>query len=203
MHTPLLVEALLEGLVLHDEACQAYPDLAALRSRAQGEDGPPILPLQWALCVADLPLARRLLRHAARSLLDLVHAVDAGWRRGQVSGCPLWEVLAEAPTWLLRPDLPDDDEPDIALLLERDESHGSDWSALIGELHRTGSREWQWAIARCRAMQRFERSRHVNLRHLLEPVDDGEPLGAFVGVEPMDEMNIDERRPPASQSGED
>ena len=200
MHTPLLVEALLEGLVLHDEACQAYPDLAALRARAQGEDGPPLLPLQWALCAADLPLARRLLRHAAHSLLDLVDAADAGWRRGGASGCPLWEVLAVAPPWLLRPDPPDDDEPDIALLLERDESHRGDWNGLIEALHGAGSRQWQWAIQRCRAMQRFERGHHVNLRHLLDSADDAEPLGAFAGVEPLDETNIDERRPSAAPS---
>lgn len=202
MHTPLLVEALLHGLVLHDEACQAYPDLAALRSRAQGEDGPPLLPLQWALCVADLPLARRLLRHAARSLLDLVDAADAGWRRGRASGCPLWEVLAEAPPWLLRPDPPDDDEPDIALLLERDEEHRGEWSDLIESLHRAGSREWQCAIQRCRAMQRYEWGRQVNLRHLLEPSDGTEPLGAFTAVEPLDETTIDERRPPSAPRDE-
>jgi len=198
MHTPLLVEALLEGLVLHDEACQAYPDLAALRARAQGEDGPPLLPLQWALCVADVPLARRLVRHAARSLLGLLDAVDAGWRRGRATGCSLWEVLAEAPPWLLRPDPPDDDEPDIALLLERDESYHSDWNGLLEALHGAGSREWQWAIERCRAMQRYERAHQVNLRHLLEPVDESEPLGAFTAIERLDETNIDERRPPAA-----
>jgi len=198
MHTPLLVEALLEGLVLHDEACQAYPDLAALRARAQGEDGPPLLPLQWALCVADVPLARRLIRHAARSLLDLVDAADAGWQRGRASGCPLWEVLAEAPPWLLRPDSPDDDECDIALLLERDESYGGDWNGLLEALHLAGSREWQWAIERCRAMQRFERAHCRNLRYLLAPADDGVCLGTFTSVEPLNEMNIDERRPPAA-----
>lgn len=203
MHTPLLVEALLQGLVLHDEACQAYPDLAALCARAQGEVAPPLLPLQWALCVADVPLARRLLRHAARSLLDLVDAADAGWRRGRASGCPLWEVLAVAPPWLLRPDPPDDDEPDIALLLERDEEHRGEWSDLIASLHRAGSREWQWAIARCRAMQRFERSRQLNLRHLLDPVDDAEPLGAFAAVEPLDETTVDERRPATGRRCED
>lgn len=197
MHTPFLVEALLEGLVLHDEACQAYPDLAALRSRAQGEDGPPLLPLQWALCVADLPLVRRLIRHAAHALLDLVDVADAGWQRGRASGCPLWEVLTGAPPWLLRPDPPDDDEPDIALLLERDESHRSDWNGLIEALHRAGSVEWQWAIVRCRAMQRYERIHLVNLRHLLTPKDESEPLGRFITAATLDETNIDERRPPA------
>jgi hypothetical protein len=200
MHTPLLVEALLEGLALHDEACEAYPDLMALRARAQGENGPPLLPLQWVLCVADVPLARRLIRHAARSLLGLLDAADAGWRRGQASNCPLWEVLAAAPDWLLRPDPPDDDDPDVALLLERDESFGGDWNGLIEELHRAGSRTWQEAIARCRAMQRFERAHQVNLR---DPPTEGERLGTFITVEPLNETTIDERRPPLAERGKD
>lgn len=169
----------------------------------RGRTAPPLLPLQWALCVADLPLARRLLRHAAHSLLDLVDAADAGWRRGRVSACPLWEVLAEAPPWLLRPDPPDDDELDVALLLERDESYRGDWNGLIEELHRAGSKEWQWAIIRCRAMQRFERVHQANLRHLLEPTDEGELLGTFTTIEPLNEANIDERRPPLEERCED
>ena len=35
MNTPHLVEALLQGLVLNDEACAAYPELGMLRTWAE------------------------------------------------------------------------------------------------------------------------------------------------------------------------
>ena len=165
MLTPHLIEALLAGLLLDDEACEAYPELGELRQRAQLGGAP--LPLQWALCVADLPLARGLIRHTAAALLALLDGIDGGWAAGQRDGCPLWHTLQRAPDWLLLPDKPDDNEADIALLLERDESYGGDWQALIEALHRAGSREWQWAIRRCRAMQAYEKGHEANLRDLL------------------------------------
>lgn len=170
MHTPLLVEALLSGLVLCDEACEAYPDLEALRSYAEGGGEP--VPLQWALCATDLPLARGLLRHAATALLELLEALDAADRAAQRDGCELWYALCLAPGWMGRPDEPDDRHPDVALLLERDEAYAGDWLALIEALHRAGSAEWQWAIGRCRAMQVLERRLGLNLHELLAPVPD-------------------------------
>lgn len=167
MITPHLVEALLSGLIRSDEACACYPELGQLRHRAQGSGSP--VPLQWALCVAGLPLACGLVRHTVEALLELLDRLDAAWDEGLVDGCPLWHALEKAPDWLLRPDEPDDNVPDIALLLERDETYGGDWQALIEELHQAGSRRWQWAIRRCRAMQRYEALQDVSLRDLLEP----------------------------------
>ena len=184
MITPHLVEALLSGLVLHDEACEAYPDLGALRRRARA--GGSQAPLQWALCAADLPLARSLLRHVANALLDLLDAVDAGWHEGERDACPLWHTLARAPDWLLLPDEPDDVEPDIALVLERDDAHRGDWQAFIEALHRAGSREWQWAIQRCHAMQRYEKRYERDVRHLLCPPSEEVDLGTFLTFEPAD-----------------
>jgi len=170
MHTPLLVEALVSGLVFCDEACEAYPDVEALRAYAEGGGEP--VPLQWALCAAEMPLARGLLRHAVTALLDLLDALDAADRAALRDGSGLWHALRRAPDWLLRPGEPDDRHADVALLLERDESHGGDWLALIEALHRVGSHEWQWAIGRCRAMQALERRWGLNLRELLVPVED-------------------------------
>jgi hypothetical protein len=175
MITPHLVEALLAGLILNDEACDCYPELGRLRARARGREEvqpggsfpPGALPWQWALCTCNLPLARGLVRHAARALLDLLDALDAADEAAARDDCYLWHALRLAPPWLTLPLEPDDDEPDIALLLERDEDWGGDWLALIEDLHRAGSETWQWAIRRCRAMRRFEQAYGVNLRDLL------------------------------------
>ena len=161
MLTPHLVETLLAGLASDDEACEAYPELGELRQRTR-PGGPPV-PLQWALCVADLPLARGLIRHTATALLALLDGIDEGWKAGQRDGCSLWHSLRRAPDWILLPVEPDDAEPDIALLLERDESYNGDWQKLIEALHRAGSREWQWAIQRCRAMQSYEARHELDL----------------------------------------
>ena len=134
MDTPHLVEAMLAGLIGNDEACQAYPDLGYLRHRAELTG----VPLQWLLAVADLPLARGLLRHMAQALLGLIAAAEAGWQDGACDGCGLWHALRQAPPWLLRPDEADDEETDIALLLLRDEQYGGDWNALIEALHHGG-----------------------------------------------------------------
>lgn len=165
MLTPHLVEAMLAGLIYNDEACEAYPELGELCLRAK--EGGSLVPLQWALCITDLPLARGLICHAARNLLELVEAIDEGWRAGKENGCPLWHAVQRAPEWLLRPAEPDDRVPDIALLLERDESRGGDWQRLIEALHLAGSHEWQWAIQQCRAMQAYEQSHELNLRDVL------------------------------------
>jgi hypothetical protein len=171
MNTPHLLETLLAGLVFNDEACACYPELGAWRARVEADGG---IPLQWVVLTDDLPLARGLLWHLVGALLDLLEAAEEGGDRGQADGCALWHTLSLAPPWLLRPDDPDDVLDDIALLLECDEDHGGDWNGLLESLHQAGSLEWQWAIHRCRAMQRFEREQGVNLRALLDTsVDDG------------------------------
>jgi hypothetical protein len=173
MSTSHLVEALLAGLVLDDEACETHPELESLRALAEtvgtGPGGGEPGTLQWLLCAADLPAARRIIRRSAWALLDLLECIDDGHAEGERNGCPLWSALRHAPPWLARPAEPDDRQDDIALLLERDESYHGDWQALIEALHQAGSRPWQWAIRRCRRMQRFERDYAVNLRALLEP----------------------------------
>ena len=174
MTTSHLVESLLAGLVFNDEACEAHPELEALRTLAETGSGEPGI-LQWLLCAAELPAARRLIRRTAWALLDLLEDIDEGYAEGKNDGCPLWNALRLAPPWLARPVEPDDRHRDIALLLERDESYHGDWQALIEALHHAGSRPWQWAIRRCRHMQRFERAHAVNLRTLLEPSGPEQP----------------------------
>jgi len=161
--TPHLVEAMLAGLICDDEACQAYPDLGYLRARAELTG----VPLQWLLAVVDAPLARGLVRHAARALLALAETAEAGWQCGAEDGCGLWHALQQAPPWLLRPAEADDEETDIALLLLRDQDCSGDWNALIEALHRVGSRPWQWAIQRCRDLQQFEQATQCSLNELL------------------------------------
>lgn len=165
MDTPHLVETMLAGLLLSEEACQAYPELGYLQQRAE----PGQAPIQWLLTTADVPLARGLIRHVALALLELLDAAEAGWECGADDACGLWHALAAAPGWLLRPPDLDDDQPDLALLAWRDEECAGDWNVLIEALHRAGSQRWQWAIQRCRAMQAFERSTGCPLASLLAP----------------------------------
>jgi len=176
MNTSQLLESMLRGLVDDDEACACYPDLGALARAAEAAGAP----IQWALLSEELPQARELVLHVAGALLDLLETIERGRAAAQTDGCPLWHALAEAPEWLQRPTQPDDRHDDIALLLERDETYGGDWQALIESLHRAGSDTWQWAIARCRAMQRFEREQRLPLRTLLSPRTDARltaPIG--------------------------
>ncbi|MHB1296185.1 MAG: hypothetical protein ACYC4R_14465 [Anaerolineae bacterium] len=185
MITAELVEALIAGLASNDDACEVYPDLDALRACAQVRG----VPLQWALCTTNLTCARGVLRHSATALLSLLDALDEAETAGAQDGCPLWHALAEAPPWLLAPNEPDDDEPDIALLMARDEQYGGEWNALIEALHEAGSRTWQWAIARCRAMQAYETRHACNLRDLLRPAPtppegEGLDLGLFWTANP-------------------
>jgi len=163
MITPHLVEQMLAGLVQCDEACEAYPELGHLRGYAATHG----VPLQWALASADVPNARGLLAHAALALLDWLVCLDEADEVGATDGCPLWHALDHAPEWLLRPTPADDAHDDIGLLLERDADHSGDWQAMIESLHQGGSTLWQEAIQRCRAMQRFEAERGIDLRDLL------------------------------------
>jgi hypothetical protein len=76
-------------------------------------------------------------------------------------------ALAAAPAWLLRPSEPDDADPDVALIWERQVGHGGDWHGLLEALHRAGSVEWQGAIRRCRRLMHFEEMSGVDLAELV------------------------------------
>jgi hypothetical protein len=158
MTTARLVEALLEGAI----ASGLCPELRGC-APATGE----VLPAQYVLLVRERPRARAALRRAAQSLLALLDAADAA--RGNADGCGRFRALAAAPHWLLRPSDPDDSDPDVALVWEREVDHGGDWESLLEALHRAGSLEWQWAIRRCRALMQFE-------------ADTGLDLAALIGI---------------------
>ena len=167
MLTADLVECMLRGIVCGDEACACYPDLSALRARVGDEEQE--MPLQWAMISHPESPAIDLIARTALAILDLAQACLEGWQMGQDDGCALWHALDHAPHWLYLPDEPDDNVPEIALLLERDEAHDGDWLGLIEALHQAGSVEWQWAIRACRRMQRFESMTGVDCRSLLSP----------------------------------
>jgi len=180
MDTAHLVETLLAGLICSDEAGKAYPELDRLRRRVEGSTQPTSegvgdpIPLQYALCTLDLPAARGVIRHTAQALLALLIAVDgpaaspqaAAWTDDDLDGCRKFRALLAAPNWLLRPVEPDNRDPDVALLLER-ELGGRGWPGLLETLHQAGSVEWQPAIRRCREMMRFEEETGVNLAKLV------------------------------------
>ena len=159
MSTARLTEALLEGV----RSADLYGDLpAALRgwSRATGE----VLPAQYLLLVRDQPGLRAALRRAAEGLLALLDAADTAYAHGD--GCGKFRALAAAPDWLLRPSDPDDTDPDVALIWERQVDHDGDWHGLLEALRQAGSVEWQWAIQRCRDLMRIERELNVDLATL-------------------------------------
>jgi hypothetical protein len=43
----------------------------------------------------------------------------------------------------VRPCDPDDSDPDVALVWEREVDHGGEWEGSLEALHRAGSVEWQ------------------------------------------------------------
>ena len=161
--TALLVEDLLDGAI----AAGFCPELRRV-TPSTGE----ILPAQYLLLVGQSASGtRERLRRAARGLLCLLDAADAGDAAGNAGGdadgCAKFRALAAAPEWLLRAADPDDIDIDIALLCEREFDHRGNWLSLIEHLHLSGSIEWQWAIQRCRAMMRFERETGLDLANLV------------------------------------
>jgi hypothetical protein len=158
MPTARLVEALLEGAI----ASGLCPELWGCVP-ATGE----VLPAQYLLLTRDQPRARARLRRAARGLLALLDAADQAYDGDNLDGCGKFHALAAAPGWLLRPSDPDDSDPDVALIWEREVDHGGDWEGLLEALHRAGSVEWQWAIRRCRALMRLEEGTGTDLAALI------------------------------------
>jgi hypothetical protein len=120
--------------------------------------------MQYLLLVRDRPRLRAALRRAAQGLLALLDTADAAY--GEEDGYGKLRALTEAPDWLLRPSGPDDSDPDVALIWERQIDHAGDWQSLIEALHRTGSTQWQWAIQRCRSLMRFEAEMGIDLAKL-------------------------------------
>ncbi len=158
MTTAHVLEALLEGAI----GSGLCPDLRGW-SPATGE----VLPAQYLLLIRDRPRLRARLRGAAEGLLTLLDAADAAYADGNVDGCGKFRALAAAPAWLLRPSEPDDADPDVTLIWERQVDHGGDWHGLLEALHRAGSVQWQGAIRRCRTLMRFEETSEIDLAELV------------------------------------
>ena len=158
MTHPTLIEALLAGAIASG-LCRELQGWTP----ATGE----VLPAQYLLLVRDRPRIRAQLRRAARGLLTLLDIGDQAYAGPDADGCARFRALAAAPEWLLHPSEPDDSDPDVALIWEREVSHGGDWCSLLEALHVAGSREWQWSIRRCRVLMRFERETGIDLAELV------------------------------------
>ena len=158
--TAALIEALLEGAV-------ASGHCRELRGWSPGTGE--VLPAQYLLLTRDRPRVRKALRRATDGLLALLDVADAAYADGNTDGCGKWRAIAAAPDWLLRPSGPDDSDPDIALILEREIVHGGDWHSVLEAFHRAGSVRWQAAIQRCRLLMRFEEQAGLDLAALLDP----------------------------------
>lgn len=156
--TARLVEAFLEGGI----AAGLWRDLRGW-SCSTGE----VLPAQYVLLIRDRPSVRAALRRATAGLLELLDIADAAHARGADDGCDRFRALASAPRWLLHPSEPDDSDPDVALVWERQVNHEGEWSGLLEALHQSDSVACQWAIRRCRTLMRFERDTGIDLASLL------------------------------------
>lgn len=141
------------------------------------------VPLQYLLCVLDLPQARRILlatlpawREALDKLEVLIRHVDAVWAEDGRGWAPFTALLT-APFPVRRPAQPDLRDADVLLVLERDARFGGSWEGLLEWLHEQGSRKYQATIQRVRQLAAFEQQYGVNLRDLLssEPATHDQP----------------------------
>ncbi len=164
-----------EGL-LHMMCEELFDDVDEVRTLAcQGIDREAgmAVPLQYLLCVLDLPQARQALLAAApawREALDrleaLVQHVDTVWAEDRRGWANL-EALHLAPWPLRRPRAPDLRDWDVLLALERDGRFGGSWDAQLEWLHQQGSRENQADIQRILQLAAFERAHGVAVMAVL------------------------------------
>ena len=131
------------------------------------------VPLQYLLCVLDLPQARRVLMEAApawREALDqlevLLQHADAVWAEDRRGWANL-EALLHAPWPVRRPSQPDLRDRDVLLALERDSCFGGSWDAQLEWLHQHGSRENQSDIQRILQLAAFERAHGAAVQAVL------------------------------------
>lgn len=165
------VEALLH--LLCEELFDAEDEVCTLACQHINHEAGNSVPLQYLLCILELPQARAALRaalpawvEAAGLLAALLEHVEVVWAE-DTRGCAALSSLLQAPWPVRRPGQPDLRDHDVLLMLERDlQFHGS-WDAQIESLHQQGSRQNQADIQRILQLAAFERRHHVNLRELL------------------------------------
>jgi hypothetical protein len=161
------VEALLERIC--EELWEAEDQVRLLTCQSVIPELGMSVPLQYLVCILDVPEARRALlaalpawREALDGLAALLEHADAVWAEDTRGWAP-WQALLTAPFSVRRPCQPDLRDPDVLLVLERNSCFGGSWELQMEWLHLQGSRENQADIQRIRQMAAFERTNYVNL----------------------------------------
>lgn len=182
-----------EGLLhmLCEELFDTVDEVRTLACQSISQEAGMAVPLQYLLCILDLPQARQALlaaapawREALERLEALVQHVDTVWAEDQ-RGWAAYETLLRAPFLVKRPSQPDLRDWDVLLILERDSCFGGAWDGLMEWLHQQGSRENQADIQRVRQLAAFERAYRVNLRDVVsQPADQQASGQAADGAQP-------------------
>jgi hypothetical protein len=164
-----------EGLLhmLCEELFDEVDEVRTLACQSIDHEAGMAVPLQYLLCVLDLPQARRALMEAApawRAALDQMEAllqhVETVWAEDRRGWAGL-EALLHAPWPVRRPRLPDLRDGDVLLALERDSCFGGLWDAQLEWLHQQGSRENQADIQRILQLAAFERTHGMGVLEVL------------------------------------
>ena len=171
----LLPAERVEGLLhmLCEELFDTVDEMRTLACQSIDHEAGMAVPLQYLLCVLDLPQARQALSEAApawRAALDqfeaLLQHVDAVWAEDRRGWANL-EALHHAPWPVRRPREPDLRDWDVLLVLERNSRFGGSWDAQLEWLHQQGSRENQPDIQRILQLAAFERAHGVDVMGVL------------------------------------
>jgi len=172
------LEALLH--LLCEELWDGSDQVRALACQSRIPEAGLTFPLQYLLCVLNLPEGRRALAAALpawqealdglAALLAHVDEVRAEDRRGWAP----YVCLLTAPFPVRRPSWPDLRDWDTLLVLERDGRFAGSWDGLMEWLHQQGSRENQGDIRRIRQLAAFERAYRVDLLDVLNGRAGGE-----------------------------
>ena len=164
------VEALLERIC--EELWEAEDQVRLLTCQSVIPELGISVPLQYLLCILDVPEARRALqgalpawRQALDGLAALIDHAEVAWAE-DTRGWASWQTLLTAPFPIRRPSLPDLRDGDVLLVYERDSCFEGSWDMQMEWLHQHGSRENQADIQRIRQLSAFERAHHVNLWEL-------------------------------------
>lgn len=165
------VEALLQ--MVCEELFDAEDQVRALACQSVVPELGALVPLQYLLCILDLPRGRQALlaalpawREALDSLAALVEHVEVVWAEDR-RGWAAHQALLTAPFPVRRPSQPDLRDWDTLLVLERDARFGGSWDRQMEWLHQQGTRQNQGDIQRIRQLAAFERTYKVNLRDVL------------------------------------
>ncbi|MCS6843463.1 MAG: hypothetical protein NZ528_03935 [Caldilineales bacterium] len=174
------VEALLH--LMCEELFDQVDQVRALACQSVEAEAGMVVPLQYLLCVLNLPEARHALQAALPAwqtaldqLTSLLDHVEAVWVEDPC-GCASLEALLYAPWPVRRPPGPDLRDADVLLALERNLRFGGSWDAFMEWLHLDGSRRHQETIRRIRQLADFEWAHGVDVMAVLSGAEAPRPL---------------------------